>query len=186
MSSEGYVGVYFLFGCGWWVGVELVGCGEVGCMATARCGVISVGLVELRQLKGRPDFFFEITVMHLVLLSKRGAPFSWLHKSYTDYHISTKTFHKHYFSLPPTSQHSIRVGHHVLLPSERIFLLRSFKEHNVLLCSFFVFLVTYETQKNDAFFAFFSKEHKRMQRTQCSFAKNFKECKELNILLQRT
>ena len=36
--------------------------------------------------------------------------------------------------------------------SERIVLLRSFKAHNILLRSFFKFLVTYETQKNDAFF----------------------------------
>ena len=32
------------------------------------------------------------------------------------------------------------------------FLLHSFKAHNVLLHSFFEFLATYETQKNDAFF----------------------------------
>jgi len=44
-----------------------------------------------------------------------------------------------------------RVGHCVLLHSERIVLLHCFKEHNVLLRSFFVFLVIYETQKNDAF-----------------------------------
>ena len=44
------------------------------------------------------------------------------------------------------------VGHHVLLRSERIVLLRSFKARNVLLRSFFEFLATYETQKNDAFF----------------------------------
>ena len=36
---------------------------------------------------------------------------------------------------------------------ERIVLLRSFKERNVLLRSFFEFLATYETQKNDAFFS---------------------------------
>ena len=47
-----------------------------------------------------------------------------------------------------------RVGHCVLLRSERIALLRSFKEHNFLLRSFFEFLATYETQKNDGFFLF--------------------------------
>ena len=151
MSSEGYVGVYFLFGCGWWVGVELVGGGGGGLHGHCKVWGNQCRTCGAKTIEGAAGFFFEITVMHLVLLSKRGAP-SWLHKSYTDYHISTKTFHKHYFSLPPTSQHSIRVGHRVLLPSERIFLLRSFKEHNVLLCSFFVFLATYETQKNDAFF----------------------------------
>ena len=41
---------------------------------------------------------------------------------------------------------------YVLFSSERIVLLRSFKERNVLLRSFFEFLATYETQKNDAFF----------------------------------
>ena len=46
----------------------------------------------------------------------------------------------------------IRVGHRVLFCSERIVLLRSFKERYVLLGSFFEFLATYETQKNDAFF----------------------------------
>ena len=45
-----------------------------------------------------------------------------------------------------------RVGHCVLLHSERIILLRSFKARNILLHSFFEFLATYETQKNDAFF----------------------------------
>ena len=45
-----------------------------------------------------------------------------------------------------------RVGHCVLLHSECIVLLRSFKERNILLHSFFEFLATYETQKNDAFF----------------------------------
>ena len=46
-----------------------------------------------------------------------------------------------------------RVGHRVLLRSERILLLRSFKARNILLCSFFEFLATYQTQKNDAFFS---------------------------------
>ena len=36
--------------------------------------------------------------------------------------------------------------------SERIVLLRSFKERNVLLHSFLEFLATYETQKNNVFF----------------------------------
>ena len=45
-----------------------------------------------------------------------------------------------------------RVVHRVLLRSERIVLLRSFKAHNILLRSFFKFLATYETQNNDAFF----------------------------------
>ena len=48
---------------------------------------------------------------------------------------------------------STRVGHRVLLRSERIVLLCSFKEYNVLLRSFLKFLATYETQKNDAFFS---------------------------------
>ena len=46
-----------------------------------------------------------------------------------------------------------RVGYCVLLRSECIVLLRSFKARNVLLRSFFEFLATYETQKNDAFFS---------------------------------
>ena len=49
--------------------------------------------------------------------------------------------------------HRDRVGHRVLFLSECIVLLRSFKERNVLLHSFFEFLATYETQKNDAFFS---------------------------------
>ena len=77
------------------------------------------------------------------------------------------------------------VGHCIILRSERIVLLRSFKECNVLFRSFFEFLAPYETQKNDAFFCvlflrtlkniknamFFCKERKRMQRTQRSYAK---------------
>ena len=43
--------------------------------------------------------------------------------------------------------------HCVLLRSERISLLRSFKECNLRLRSFFEFLATYETQKNYAFFS---------------------------------
>ena len=42
----------------------------------------------------------------------------------------------------------LRVRHRVLLRSELIFLLRSFKERNILLRTFFEFLATYETQKN--------------------------------------
>ena len=48
-----------------------------------------------------------------------------------------------------------RVGHRVLLRSELIVLLRSFKTRNILLRFFFEFLATYETQKNDAFFCVF-------------------------------
>ena len=79
-----------------------------------------------------------------------------------------------------------RVGHRVLFRSERSVLFRSFKERNILFCSFFEFLASYETQKNDMFFSilflrteknpknttFFCKERKRMQRKQRSFAKN--------------
>ena len=76
-----------------------------------------------------------------------------------------------------------RVGNRVLLHSERIVPLHSFKAHNVLLRSFFEFLATYETQKN-------VKERKErnilLQRMQPSFGKNVKERKERNILLQRT
>ena len=43
-----------------------------------------------------------------------------------------------------------RIGHCVLFHSECSVLFRSFKECNVLFHSFFEFLVTYETQKNDA------------------------------------
>ena len=53
---------------------------------------------------------------------------------------------------------------------------RSFKERNVLLRSFFEILVTYEIQKNDAFFYILFR----------SFLKNGKERKECNVLLQRT
>ena len=70
---------------------------------------------------------------------------------------------------------SFRVGHRILFRSECIVLLRSFKARNILLCSFFEFLATYETQKNDAFFCILLR----------SFPKNVKERRELNILLQR-
>ena len=74
---------------------------------------------------------------------------------------------------------ALRVGHRVLLRSERSVLLRSKREHYVLFRSFFEFLATYETQKNVTFFSvlfkrteknaknvtFFLKERKRTQRT---------------------
>ena len=66
--------------------------------------------------------------------------------------------------------HDTRVGHRLLLRSERIVLLHSFKASNVLLRSFFKFLATYETQKNDAFFCVLLR----------SFLKNVKERKERN------
>ena len=98
-----------------------------------------------------------------------------------------------------------RVGHRVLFHSERSVLFRSFKERNVLFCSFFEFLATYATQKNVPFFPkegkitqkmqrSFAKnvkernERKRTQITQCSFAKNVKESKgtrESFVLLQK-
>ena len=57
------------------------------------------------------------------------------------------------FSVSVVSKHHLlRVVHRALLRSEGIILLGYFKARNVLLCSFFEFLVTYETQKNDAFF----------------------------------
>ena len=78
-----------------------------------------------------------------------------------------------------------RVGHCVFFRFVRSVLLRS--ECSVLLknATFFSvlfseFLATYETQKD---VPFFSKERKR---TQHSFLKNGKECKERNVLLQRT
>ena len=95
-----------------------------------------------------------------------------------------------------------RVGHRVLLRSERMVLALSFKERNILLRSFLKFLATYETQKNNAFFCvlflstlknaknaknatFFGKERKRTQRTQHSLAKNVIERKEHNVLMQK-
>ena len=51
----------------------------------------------------------------------------------------------------PKTRVGTRVGHHILLRSERIVLLRSFKEHNILLLTFLKFLATYETLKNNAF-----------------------------------
>jgi hypothetical protein len=47
-----------------------------------------------------------------------------------------------------------RVGHSVLLRSERPVLFRSFLERNVLFRSFFEFLATYETQKSNEIAAF--------------------------------
>ena len=63
-----------------------------------------------------------------------------------------------------------RVGHRILFRSERIVLFRFFKERNILLLSFFEFLATYETKKIAAFFS----------------ALFLKECKECNVILQRT
>ena len=51
---------------------------------------------------------------------------------------------------------------------------------------FFEFLATYETQKNVPFFPFFSKERKRTQRTERSFAKNGKECENVSFFCKRT
>ena len=96
-----------------------------------------------------------------------------------------------------------RVGHRVLFRSERIVLLCSFKERNVLLHSFFEFLVTYETQKNDAFscvllcsflisiyvylyFYIYLYIYIFKKRTQRSFAMKVKERRERFVLLQRT
>ena len=69
-----------------------------------------------------------------------------------------------------------RVGHRILFCSVR-------SVRSVLFRSFFEFLATYETKKT---VPFFSNELKRTQRTQRSFAKSVKECKERNVLLQRT
>ena len=86
--------------------------------------------------------------------------------------------------------------------SERIVLLRSFKERNVILHSFFEFLATYETPKEQCVLlrsflknaknaTFICKERIRMQRmqrtqrTQRSFAKNAKERKRMHVLLKR-
>ena len=74
-----------------------------------------------------------------------------------------------------------RVGHHVLLRSERIFLLRSFKECNVLLHSFLSFWRL--MRKNVTLFC---KERKRTQRLFCSLAKNVKKRKNVSFFCKRT
>ena len=102
----------------------------------------------------------------------------------------------------PTIWHNkeCRVGHCVLFRSERSILFNSFKERNFLLGSFFEFLATYETQKDDALFsvlflrreknaknaAFFYKECKRTQRKQHSFAKNVKERENVSFFCKKT
>ena len=68
---------------------------------------------------------------------------------YSKNYKNTKTVFAVYCSI----QQKARVGHCVFLCSERIVLLHSFKERNILLSSFFEFLAAYETQKNDAFFS---------------------------------
>ena len=78
---------------------------------------------------------------------------SLLFHSFALHSIALRSFTVHSFA-QNRSNYS-RVGHRVLLHSEHIFLLRSFEERNVLLCSFFEFLATYETQKMHSF-AFFS------------------------------
>ena len=112
------------------------------------------------------------------------------------------------FTIPP----HYRVRCRVLLHSERIVLLRSFKERNVILHSFFEFLATYETPKeqcvllrsflknakNATFICkerthknaknaknatFICKERKRTQANACSFEKNAKEHKRTCVLL---
>ena len=60
------------------------------------------------------------------------------------------------------------------------------KECSVLFHSFLEFLATYETQKNPKNTTFFCKERKRTQRTECSFAKNIKERKNVSFFCKRT
>ena len=77
-----------------------------------------------------------------------------------------------------------RVGHCVLLHSERIIILRYFKERNVL---FFELFATYETQKN---VAFFSRMRVLLQRTRALFKRTQKDAtfyskKEHCVLLKR-
>ena len=60
------------------------------------------------------------------------------------------------------------------------------KECSVLFHSFLEFLATYETQKNPKNTMFFCKERKRTQRTECSFAKNIKELKNVSFFCKRT
>ena len=76
--------------------------------------------------------------------------FVMLHKGVSFYAYKRSRFLPYRFLLKELFS---RVGHRVLLRSERIVLLCSFKEYNVLLRSFLKFLATYETQKNDAFFS---------------------------------
>ena len=61
-----------------------------------------------------------------------------------------------YFSLFDVILGHYQGFHRILLRSECIVLLGSFKKPNVLLCSFFEFLATYKTQKNKESFSFFS------------------------------
>ena len=87
--------------------------------------------------------------------------------------------------------------HRVLSRSERPGLSHSFKERSILSRSFFEFLATYETQKNETFFPvlfkrtgknvkdvpFFCKERERMPRSSRSFIKDGKERE--NVFLQK-
>ena len=60
-------------------------------------------------------------------------------------------------------------------------------KHATFFCILFsIFWQLMKPKRTMRSFAFFSEEHKRTQRAQHYFAKNVKECKEHNILLQRT
>ena len=84
--------------------------------------------------------------------NKNKSPKSWSRFTLKEIYLDKKRM-LNFFPLDPDPHSECgRVGHRVLLRSERIVLLRSFKARNVLLRSFFELLATYETQKNDAFF----------------------------------
>ena len=78
-----------------------------------------------------------------------------------------------------------RVGHRVLFHSERSVLSRSFKERNVLFRSFFEFLATYETQKNDAFFSILFLRTEKNAKNATFFCKERKRTRERFVLLQK-
>ena len=82
-----------------------------------------------------------------------------------------------------------RVGHRVLFRSERSVLFCSFKEHNILFRSFFEFLATYETLKNDAFFSILflrAEKNPKNAKNATFFCKKSKRMPEWFIFCKRT
>ena len=98
--------------------------------------------------------------------------------------IQSYTVYKQNINKEPVNRLTARVGHRAFFSVRYVpFFKKNVPFFSVLFSSFWRLMRPKRTFRS---FPFFSKERKRTQRTQRSVAKNVKERKECNVLLQRT
>ena len=137
-----------------------------------------------KTIEGAAGFFFEITVMHLVLLSKRGGRLGSTSPIQITTYQQRPSINTISFShLRHNTQSGLGTAFFYLLSASFFYVL--LKNTTFFYVLFSCFWRLMKPKRTMRFFTFLSKERKRTQRRQHSFAKNVKERREHSVLLQR-